>query len=947
MRTLALLSSLVLTTAVLLWWTSSDPALAQADAVAMDLEARSFSLSLGEGSAEAADWSGQVSVRGGRILGPNRWQAAAQRTTKKADRVHTVRPGSAAFTVAGGREAEVSTPQGTFRFAPGALGLGTTAAFLDGKALVRRSPVSAAIAQTGEDEDFPACAAAADSSIWCAYVAYDRGAPVRTDATAKGDFGSLRPTDNGDQVRLVRFKDGAWQRMGGVSKERQDVWRPAIVFGPSGGQVLWSAQQDGDWNLYARSLNPADGSLGPEQRLTQTPGADINAVAAADSRGRLWLAWQGWRNGNFDIWLQELADGAQPARVSASAANDWNPSIAAGPDGAVWVAWDTYDKGDYDVYARRAAAGKLDEPLPVAASARFEARASVAVDSKGRPWVAFEDAGENWGKDYGDRWPGRQAVPFYQDRYIRVRTLEAGKAFETKAQFHIEPEETFRDDPKKPTMLEHRISMPRIAFDPAGRLWMLYRQHPLRNGMGEIWASYATWYEADRWAEPVPIPGSSGLIDNRPALSATQGGLMAVYSTDKREVSVQDAKDNDLHAAFLRKEGAAAPAVLREVDPLGESRPMMPIHPDESGDVERLRTHEITVGGKTYRILRGEFHRHSEISSHRDWDGPLEEVWRYGLDVAQMDWIGPGDHDYGRENDYLWWLTQKQGDLYYHPGAFLTMHTYERSQVYPSGHRNVMFAVRGVRPLPRLDGREAQFGTYEGGSDDIRNLYSYLRAFGGICSSHTSSTNMGTDWRDADPELEPVVEIFQGHRLSAEEPNAPLAPSGPDEAIQGFRPLGFVWEAFKRGRKLGFQSSSDHVSTHISYGMVLVEDATREGVIAGFKKRHSYAANDNILLDVRSGEHLMGDELTTKSLPRLDVVVHGTTPVERIDIVRQIEGESPAYIAAFEPGTAQVSFSWTDGAAQEGKTQMYYVRVQQRNGALAWASPLWVRYEPE
>ena len=29
-----------------------------------------------------------------------------------------------------------------------------------------------------------------------------------------------------------------------------------------------------------------------------------------------------------------------------------------------------------------------------------------------------------------------------------------------------------------------------------------------------------------------------------------------------------------------------------------------------------------------------------------------------------MDWIGPGDHDYGYGQDYLWWITQKQVDLY-------------------------------------------------------------------------------------------------------------------------------------------------------------------------------------------------------------------------------------------------------------------------------------------
>jgi hypothetical protein len=421
---------------------------------------------------------------------------------------------------------------------------------------------------------------------------------------------------------------------------------------------------------------------------------------------------------------------------------------------------------------------------------------------------------------------------------------------------------------------------------------------------------------------------------------------MALYATDNRETNVRDRTNSDLRAAFLDAGPGAAPPALTEIRPEGHTRAAMPIHPNEAADIARVRAERVTVGGKTYRYVRGEFHRHTEVSSHRDWDGPMEEVFRYGLDVASMDWIGPGDHDYGYGQDYLWWLTQKQVDLFRHPGVFQPMYTYERSQVYPSGHRNVMFAQRGVRALPRLPGREAQFGTEEGGSDDIRNLYAYLKHFGGICSSHTSATNMGTDWRDRDPVAEPVVEIFQGHRLSAEETNAPMAPRNEEESIQGYRPAGFVWEAFRKGARLGFQSSSDHVSTHISYGVALVENDSPEALVDAFQRRHSYAAQDNIILDIRSGGHLMGDELTSSAQPRLDIRVLGTTPVRKVDIVRQIEGESPAYVAAFEPGETNVQFSWTDRDARAGKVNMYYVRIQQTNEALAWASPFWIHYQP-
>ena len=235
------------------------------------------------------------------------------------------------------------------------------------------------------------------------------------------------------------------------------------------------------------------------------------------------------------------------------------------------------------------------------------------------------------------------------------------------------------------------------------------------------------------------------------------GSLLAVSAGDKREANVRDREDSDLfEALFDAAENQSesnwflsirrnhlefrTPCTLRKQRKSGRS------------GLERVR-----VGGRELRILRGEFHRHTEVSAHRDWDGPFEEVWRYGLDVADLDWIGPGDHDYAVGQDYMWWLQQKASDMYHDPGRFSAMYTYERSVSYPSGHRNVMLPRRGIRPLPRMQGRDLVAGTEEEGSPDIKNLFAYLRHFGAICSSHTSATNMGTDWRDGDIEVEPVV----------------------------------------------------------------------------------------------------------------------------------------------------------------------------------------------
>jgi PKD repeat protein len=60
-----------------------------------------------------------------------------------------------------------------------------------------------------------------------------------------------------------------------------------------------------------------------------------------------------------------------------------------------------------------------------------------------------------------------------------------------------------------------------------------------------------------------------------------------------------------------------------------------------------------------------------------------------------------------------------------------------------------------------------------------------------VAASHTSGTDMGTDWRDNDAALEPAVEIYQGDRQNYEMPGAPRTNSAED-SIGGWRPLGFV-----------------------------------------------------------------------------------------------------------------------------------------------------------
>ncbi len=101
-----------------------------------------------------------------------------------------------------------------------------------------------------------------------------------------------------------------------------------------------------------------------------------------------------------------------------------------------------------------------------------------------------------------------------------------------------------------------------------------------------------------------------------------------------------------------------------------------------------------------------------------------------------------------------------------------------------------------------------------------------------------------------------------------------------------FKADGYVSHALEKGYRLGFQASSDHISTHVSYACILAEEFSRKGLVDAMRKRHTYAATDNIVLDVRIGSGgIMGDEVRT-SQPRLDVVALGTGPIDRVEVIR-------------------------------------------------------------
>ncbi len=842
---------------------------------------------------------------------------------------------------------------------------GQTKTLLNGTVSVRRITATTAISSGKTENDFPAAAYGPDGMLWVAYIGYhlkdeNRRVEQKPLPEQPKDFKEFYKPEFGDQLFVKYLRGGKWSEPIAVTGPNEDLVRCAIAVNNEGtAVVIYSAHRNGRFDLYARSVGQ---TLGKEQKLTGGPRDEaagyLSPVLCTGQSGDLHLASQYWSKEGWGgvfhmhrLALQENGWTAGSTGGSGEAGGaEWSIAIAAGPNDEWRIACDGYQQGDYDIFLpyqgdRNSSSGGGNQN-PVAATARMEARPSICYDPQGRLWIAYEEGPENWGKDFGALAPD-QGHPLYSDRQVRVVCLENGKLMKPVAELLTStvelPKTPYGNQAGPKFERARRYSNPRLGLDGKGRLWLTYREkfgtrystHP-----GSYWLTYARRLDGDKWTEPIEVHHSDGLLDNRPVLLPHgAGGLLIVHNGDNR-YTVPNQLQNQVFVSYLDLPGEPTEPklVAHEAGTKDDQKAR-----DEQAAVQRIRAYRIELGGKKYQPLRGEFHRHTEISWDGGPDGSLEDMFRYAIDSAAMDWIGNGDHDNGAGREYTWWLIQKFTDAYHVKDHFTPMFTYERSVAYPHGHRNCMFAKRGVLTLPRLAEPDQRKRVAAVHADDTKMLYRYLKELDGICASHTSATSMGTDWRDNDPLVEPVVEIYQGDRMSYEYEAAPRAGYDPQSGKQpanvaGWFPAGFINHAFEKGYKLGFQSSSDHWSTHISYCIVLAEKHDRESILAALKQRHVYGATDNIILDVRSDEHLMGDTFKTSKAPSLQIQAIGTAPIEEVVILRDSK-----VIETFKPNSKEYKGQWTDPKPEAGE-HYYYVRVQQKDGQLAWASPLWIEF---
>ena len=538
---------------------------------------------------------------------------------------------------------------------------------------------------------------------------------------------------------------------------------------------------------------------------------DMPSIAAAPD-GTVWVAWLSFDGRRDDVAIRHYKDGTWQNLhwVPGTSGDSWLPQI--GVDGAnrVWAVWSQQLDSNWDVFARRfdpaeSIWGPLlrlsSDPLP-------DINPRMSSDRRG--WLAVA-------------WQGFRRQPDARTQarsHIFLRLLDGDQWTETI----------------RITGGAHNDWAPSPAIDRTGVVWVAYDTYRDRS-----FDVYLAQVSGNRVVEPnMPVSMTPAFEARATTVVDAEDRVWVAWEFGLRHWG----KDN---GRALADPGIGSPlGGFREprIACLTQGRWLEPVSPLEAvfRPYNTYQPHVYSDGSGSIRV----------VAMEQRTGGPTRDSVLFRKRAYPEYWRGRPDGYWS----YWWWYSQKMSDMYHLPGAYVSLFAHERSASYPFGHRNVFCSDRAqakVVPFFLKDGvslyafpltPEGDEPADEAGflaTNDTELLFEEVGAHGGITIVHTSGSGMGTDWRHRpEPDVEPVVEIFQGARRSFEQVGAPyswtraqveedVARVRPDTGrisdwirnLFRIRADGMVSEAWKRGHKLGVIASSDHVSTHISYAILL------------------------------------------------------------------------------------------------------------------------------
>ncbi len=277
----------------------------------------------------------------------------------------------------------------------------------------------------------------------------------------------------------------------------------------------------------------------------------------------------------------------------------------------------------------------------------------------------------------------------------------------------------------------------------------------------------------------------------------------------------------------------------------------------------------ILVSADAPRVYWGDTHGHSGFA---EGIGTPERFMIWARDDARLDFVTHSEHDIWTD-DHEWQVLKHNVERFSEDGRFVAYLGYEwTTRNFFGGHHNVLFRTAA--------GRERVATQFY---PTLSRLYQGLRAHHDpadvVVIPHAHQAG---DYRQSDPELEPLVEIMSQHGT--------------------FEWFGRMYLA--HGHQVGFTAASDNHLAQPGYtspkggslsqrgglGAVLAAERTRNAMFDAMKSLAAYATSgERMILHVRLNDATMGQRMEFTEARTLSGRVIGTAPIETITVVKNDE----------------------------------------------------------
>jgi hypothetical protein len=752
-----------------------------------------------------------------------------------------------------------------------------------------------------------------------------------------------------EEVISVFSKQGKdWKELAPLTGEPGQFETIAAACAPNGmPAVAWSSKNGDEWDILI-SLWLEDGFTEAEKVGTGF-GRAINPVLIAPDANRLWLAWESYEKGKFKICLRQFKNGIWGKIITGTGPNksSYEPAIAEGPDGKLYLAYSVEDGPHRNIEMKifDTQGGSFCGIIPVAIGGPFKNRVNInsgpalAFDHKDRLWISWEN-----NRDFARR---QDSDCYTGNRSCAVVCYTGGKLCEL-------------DAPGKGKWLfrNHNDQRPTFIKDTKGNLHLMTRSGSVFSD-GRFWRFRISSLDPRHgWKEPVTLFETKQQGANeRPALIFD--GRRASWLAYRKEQFIDDPELPNQRILESRMElmqlevpeldpdeasFSFVPAVVEELhisagfEPVLSGRPPVP---------RRTKTYM----GKTYTLLMGNLHEHTEMSPcwPAGTDGSSDQNYRYGKDAEGYDFMALTDHDHSI-NEVMWRRNLRMADFYNDGEYFVTVPAVEwtknngknATSLKPGvGHVNIIFESNeeAWKYLRNKHGLYSGTIPETGSTDKLWSLLREKRIKAVTIPHHVADENLPFSWEEFDQEYTPVVEIYQC-RGNGEHPgcpkNKPLTRHNPTR----FREAYIDYALAEKRYKMGFIASGDHNSIGVGLAALWVEEVSRKGILEALRSRRCFATTgDKIFVDFIINGFMGGETLTAQSTPRISLHVESVKSIQSIEILKDSK-----VVKKIVPGGMRTNYTEELDAPDFhiGGSCYYYLRVIQNNNQIAWSSPVWI-----